>query len=280
MSGDDSDCSTSWSGKPWQRFYLGYNERFVDDCYIELHGGRVRVRLAQAPSAKCAGKKLGVTLDKNSDPALTGTTVWDGAVVLSQYLTTTDVLRRRSYPSGCELPNCLELGAGTGAVSLSLLACGCLSSATVTDIPDVLPFLTHNISLNQHLFRRSIVHIQPLRWAVEDDVKHLKPRAPPFDLIVGSDLIYYSYSEATPHTKLLLTTLKRLSCPGTIILLALSLHHNAEEVEHFLTLATEDFNVERVTHKVPDPWRVPDVMVVELTLQQQSTAAIEQPHDY
>jgi hypothetical protein len=38
----------------------------------------------------CTGP--GVKLDKDRDPALTGTTVWDGAVLLSHYLTETDTL--------------------------------------------------------------------------------------------------------------------------------------------------------------------------------------------
>ena len=56
------------------------------------------------------------------------------------------------------------------------------------------------------------------------------PGGPPYDVIVGSDLIYYTYSEATPHSKLLLWTLRRVAVPGSLIYLALSLHHNPEEV--------------------------------------------------
>ena len=54
---------------------------------------------------------------------------------LMQYLTSSGVLRDRSFPSGSQLPHCLELGAGTGAISLSLLACRLCSSATITDLP-------------------------------------------------------------------------------------------------------------------------------------------------
>ena len=56
------------------------------------------------------------------------------------------------------------------------------------------------------------------------------PGGPPYDFIVGSDLIYYTYSEATPHSKLLLWTLRHVAVPGSLIYLALSLHHNPEEV--------------------------------------------------
>lgn len=53
---------------------------------------------------------------------------------------------------------------------------------------------------------------------------------PPWDVICGSDLIYYTYSEATPHSRLLLAALRQLAAPSTLIVLSLSLHHNPEEV--------------------------------------------------
>lgn len=49
-------------------------------------------------------------------------------------------------------------------------------------------------------------------------------------MIVGSDLIYYSYTPETPHSELLLWTLRRLAGPHTTVFLSLSLHHNPEEV--------------------------------------------------
>ena len=64
---------------------------------------------------------------------------------LSHFLTSTDALERHRrgapWPSGSHLPNVLELGAGTGAVSLSLLATRRAASATITDLPDLLPHL-------------------------------------------------------------------------------------------------------------------------------------------
>ena len=53
---------------------------------------------------------------------------------------------------------------------------------------------------------------------------------PPWDVVVGSDLIYYTYSEATPHSRLLLAALRQLAGAGTLVVLSLSLHHNPEEV--------------------------------------------------
>ncbi|KXZ54919.1 hypothetical protein GPECTOR_4g991 [Gonium pectorale] len=279
--------------KDWQRFYMGYHQRFVDACVLELRGGRTVVRLAQAPSAKCtarkgtgssgAGGKGGkggkgagrLELDKASDPALTGTTVWDGAVVLSHYLTESGALSRppeRPYAySGGSLPTVLELGAGTGAVSLALAATRCAASVTVTDLADLLPHLRVNASANAALLPPGRVHLAPLRWGQEgeEDVQRLSPVRPPFDVIVGSDLIYYTFTPATPHSALLLWTLRRLAGPHTTVFLSLSLHHNPEEVESFLQRAAPFFHVLRLRRSIPEEWRVPDVLVVRLTPRRQ-----------
>ncbi|KAG1653004.1 hypothetical protein FOA52_007859 [Chlamydomonas sp. UWO 241] len=134
------------------------------------------------------------------------------------------------------------------------------------------------------------VYVRPLRWgppgedidSVEREAaagqrvqrEQLRAQAPvpgpPYDLIVGSDLIYYTYSEETPHSKLLLWTLARISTPKSLIYLALSLHHNPEEVEHFLSMASSDFEVSRLTHEVPREWRVHDSLVVRLRLKETS----------
>jgi hypothetical protein len=324
------------SPKTWQRFYMGYKERFVEDCTIQLANGRT-VRVKQAPSAKKQQKKKGSsTLDKDSDPALTGTTVWDGAIVLAQYLTAADTLQRefaavkqeqqhqqllcqsaaaaaeatgcdnsqvslqqqqhqtdtvkpevpaagslstgRSPASACktasELPVCLELGAGTGAVSLSLLAAEAVRCALITDIPDMLPHLQHNIAHNAAILNPRLAHVKALRWSFPADVAALAPLHPPFDLIVGADLVYYSYTPQTPHSRLLLQSLQQLAGPYSLIYLALSLHHNPEEVEEFLAWCMEwGFSVTRVTRGLPEQYRVPDVLVVHLRLVDEHKAA-------
>ncbi|KAG2451170.1 hypothetical protein HYH02_003777 [Chlamydomonas schloesseri] len=334
-----------YSPKDWQRFYMGYHQRFVDDCVLELRGGALQVRLAQAPSAsvavKHAAKGAGAggggggragggpsaaaagqgrggkggkgggggkaqqqqqqDLDKASDPALTGTTVWDGAVVLAHFLTETPVLAapppppppapapcpaagdlngdgssgsaaagpaRALWPcSGAALPSVLELGAGTGGVSLALAATRTAASVTVTDLPDLLPTLRLNAGRNAALLPPGRLHVAPLKWGPEGeaDVQALGPVPPPYDVIVGSDLIYYSYTPDTPHTELLLWTLRRLAAPATRVYLSLSLHHNPEEVEHFLGWAAKDFHVLRLRRSVPEDFRVADSLVVRLT---------------
>lgn len=211
-----------------------------------------------------------------------------------------------AQPAGAQLPGltCLELGAGTGAVSLCLLAAGVVDCTLLTDIPDMLPHLQSNVEHNSSVLDPSRALVLPLRWAEAADVAGLQQAGrqqlaqrqrrgfgrqqaaqlppvqlrPPFELIVGSDLIYYSYTAATPHSRLLLQALVQLAGPGSLIFLALSLHHNPEEVHAFLDWAEEvwGFGVERVTAGIPSEYVVPDVLVVRLHLrdtQRAQTAA-------
>ena len=70
----------------------------------------------------------------------------------------------------------------------------------------MLPHLRLNVARNSSLINSSRVHIQALHWgeAGAADLRALQPRKPPFDVVVGSDLIYYTYSPETPHSELLL----------------------------------------------------------------------------
>ncbi|MEW5318790.1 MAG: hypothetical protein WDW38_009978 [Sanguina aurantia] len=205
-----------------------------------------------------------------------GTTVWDGAVVLAQYLTSTDELLGKTWRHKASRPTCIELGAGCAAVSLSLAACRRVSAVTITDLPDMVPHLQHNLQRNADLLEDVPIKVAPLRWGKPDDVAALGPSKgsskkrskPHFDIIVGSDLVYYTNSEETPHSTLLLETLLMLASPGTLVFLSLSLHHNPEEVSRFLKCAEASFTVQHLHDQLPEQWRVPDVTVVKMVLRE------------
>lgn len=101
-----------------------------------------------------------------------------------------------------------------------------------------------------------------------------------FNLLLLDCCLPCSYTPSTPHSRLLLQALVQLAGPGTLIFLALSLHHNPEEVHSFLEWAESDwgFEVQKVTEGVPPEYVVPDVLVVRLQLKdvlaaQQAAAA-------
>ena len=73
-----------------------------------------------------------------------GGTVWDSGLVLTRYLDS----------FGKELMNALtiiDVGAGTGIVGLMAALLG--AKAFLTDLPSVLPLLTHNAQLNEQNYR-------------------------------------------------------------------------------------------------------------------------------
>ncbi|CCG84936.1 protein of unknown function [Taphrina deformans PYCC 5710] len=82
-------------------------------------------------------------LTQSSTSGETGSTVWLSSQVLATYLAS-----RLKQPStvGAERPTCLELGAGTGLVSLVVRDLG--YAVTATDSGAVLPLLQHNVSTN------------------------------------------------------------------------------------------------------------------------------------
>jgi predicted nicotinamide N-methyase len=92
----------------------------------------------------------------------TGTTIWDGAIVLSKYL------EKRFGPGGIDegkLVNAiaLELGCGTGLVGICIAALG-TKHVIVTDLNTVLENTTRkNLELNKTICN-GICHTIPLNW--------------------------------------------------------------------------------------------------------------------
>merc|ERR1712179_100951 len=113
----------------------------------------------------------------------TGVVVWDAAIVLSKYLENIkDDLRGKSA---------IELGSGTGAVGLCAGALGC-GKVVLTDRPDFIEFLHHNIELNKELFDNNIT-AQPLIWGDQDQIESAKSNGC-FNLILVSDCVFYKES--------------------------------------------------------------------------------------
>ena len=129
----------------------------------------------------------------SGDGDSTGSKIWDSGRLLSSLLSTKDL-------SGVRV---LELGSGTGVGGLT--AAGCGASVCLTDgSAAMLDLLRQNIEANG-LERQATV--QRLRWGDADECASVVALGP-FDLIVGSDLLYAP--EAFPN---LLETLAALCTP-------------------------------------------------------------------
>lgn len=112
-------------------------------------------------------------------------------------------------------------------------------------------------------------------------MQFVEPHGLPASLLhLGVDLpllacacVVCSYTPSTPHSRLLLQALVQLSGPHSLIYLALSLHHNPEEVHAFMNWAQDwGFDVQTVTDGVPAEYVVPDVLVVQLRMVDQVKA--------
>lgn len=244
----------------WQRAYLGYHDRFVADYYFPLHSGK-NLRIAQSPATLSL-----VKMERERDPGITGTTVWDAGVVLAQYLSHPSVAAQFS---AIPVNHVLELGSGTGLVSLALAATWRIRFLTMTDISGVLPLLTRNVSLNRSVTRPSTtINVKQLRWAECADIKQISFL--PCDVVVGSDLVY---SDSIEQSQLLIKTFHQICSAQTIVFLAMHKLHHPERVKLCLSELRATFSNVRVvpTTEQPQAWKTKEVVLV------QATGIISQP---
>ncbi|GAB0494190.1 hypothetical protein MMPV_005480 [Pyropia vietnamensis] len=116
----------------WRRSILSWKDRFVRPHTPTYPPPIGTLRLAQAPTTHAA--------DAARDPGDTGTTVWDGALVLAAALA--------AHPAATVAGRrVVELGSGVGLVGVVAAKAG--ATATVlTDLPSVLPLLRRNVAAN------------------------------------------------------------------------------------------------------------------------------------
>ncbi|KAF0696793.1 Aste57867_12455 [Aphanomyces stellatus] len=111
----------------------------------------------------------------------TGLTIWDGSVVLAQYLEHTSAVD--AHQDSVRGKRVLELGAGTGLVGLAAALCGA-ADVTITDLGYTLPNIDANIAANAAAIAPGVVvRTLELDWFKESvglDV----------DVLVGSDIVW------------------------------------------------------------------------------------------
>jgi predicted nicotinamide N-methyase len=108
---------------------------------------------------------------------------WDGSYFVTKYLI--------NNVFNDNIKNVLELGAGTSLPSLASLIKG--YNVYTTDIPKFIPFINDIMNLNKHLFHKnSNYNVMQLSWEKKEDICNLQEKCnnKPFDLIIGSELIY------------------------------------------------------------------------------------------
>lgn len=143
----------------------------------------------------------------------TGSRIWDAGRVMAELLSGGDACSVRT--SFCEsVPvkdaRVLELGSGTGIGGLAAAAGGARAVVMTDGRAAALPLLEANADANGF---GDTVHAAQLEWGSRDDRERIQELGP-FDLVIGSDLLYAP--ESHPE---LLATLEHLVGNDTEVLL-------------------------------------------------------------
>lgn len=154
---------------------------------------------------------------------VTGATVWDSAVVLSQWCAAEarEVRGKR----------CLELGSGTGLVGLAAAAVGA-KSCVLTDLPEMLDLLRSNAAAAAEARDAPALGGSAVRSVRCDvSVAHYSwgdtPPVEPVDVVLAADVVYGSID-----TDLLVTALCDTVAPDGCALIAVEVR-DARQYEEF-----------------------------------------------
>ena len=131
-----------------------------------------------------------VKIESNYDIATTGGTTWPAARRLANFI---EAEQSRLHINVKRPINILELGSGTGWLGLTL-ALHLSATLLLTEQEDGMNHLRNNVELNMDAATN--VSVMPCDWREyaserEPPIGHLAPmNNRPWDLIIGSDLIY------------------------------------------------------------------------------------------
>jgi predicted nicotinamide N-methyase len=184
----------------------------------------------------------GATCTATMDTDMTGRLVWPTAAPLLERV-------KREYASSIDDETCksrvgripvLELGSGCGLLGMGLAATGCFD-VTLTDNTDQsVDWLKGNVEINRDVIGDHHVKVARLSWGNQQDAAELEEATrinnTPFELIVGSDIIYDHSSHAA-----LVATMKQFALPANArVLLA---YPARQDEDAFLSVAKEYFEV-------------------------------------
>ncbi|PSR89929.1 Protein N-lysine methyltransferase [Actinidia chinensis var. chinensis] len=185
------------------------------------------------------GHQLQFSQDPNSKHL--GTTVWDASMVFAKFLEK-NCRKGKFSPSKLKGKRVIELGAGCGVAGFGMALLGC--DVVSTDQTEVLPLLMRNVERNTSRIMQmnpdsfGSIQVAELNWGNAD---HIKAVGPPFDYIIGTDVVY-----AEHLLEPLLQTMLALSGPKTTILLGYEIR-STNVHEQMLNLWKRNFEVKNVS---------------------------------
>ncbi|XP_007421355.1 protein-lysine methyltransferase METTL21E-like [Python bivittatus] len=167
-----------------------------------------------------AGHQIKITEAKDSY----GAVVWPSALVLCHFLETNVKLYNMVDK------NVIEIGAGTGLVSIVASLLG--ACVTSTDLPELLGNLQYNVLRNTKLKCKHEPQVKELVWGVDLQKNFPRPSSQ-FDYILAADVVYHH-----PYLEELLLTFDHLCMDNTTIIWAMQfrLENENQFVDQFKKL--------------------------------------------
>ncbi|TYH59160.1 hypothetical protein ES332_D08G204500v1 [Gossypium tomentosum] len=134
------------------------------------------IPVAEAAAHKVLVEELDDAIDSITGRLLTGSWVWDSALVLSRWIPTHLNFQGKSV---------LELGAGAGLPGLTAALLGA-NRVVLTDVQQLLPGLLKNVEANGFTDR---VEVKQLVWGLDDSGI---TESSTFDIVLMSDVFFDS----------------------------------------------------------------------------------------
>ncbi|XP_017313590.1 uncharacterized protein LOC108259000 isoform X2 [Ictalurus punctatus] len=175
-----------------------------------------------------------------------GAMIWPAAIALCKFLETPDGRQQMNLLD----KTVLEIGAGTGLLSIVITLLG--AKLTATDLPEILSNLRYNLNRNTRWLRRHEPEVKELSWGYE--LEKTFPRSlHHYDYVLAADVVYH-------HTFLdeLLATMHHFCQRGTTLIWAnkirypsdLTFLENFENTFHTTLLAElEEIRIYSATYK-------------------------------
>ncbi|XP_078420571.1 EEF1A lysine methyltransferase 3-like [Cetorhinus maximus] len=166
-------------------------------------------------------------MSQSSDSQLgTSGFIWEAGLALCQYIE-----KQNLTFDGMKV---IELGAGTGIIGILAVLLG--GNVTITDQPNVLKQIQHNVTANVPMSCRDRVNIHALSWG-RDHAQFPSD----YDFILGGEIVYFSKTYP-----LLIKTLQHLSSERTIIYLSSKMWQDFQINKFYEVILPEHFNCQLV----------------------------------
>lgn len=194
--------------------------------------------------------------------------VWDAGIALTALLSTLALqprptsdlakLLQRTTPHG---PTILELGSGCGIVGLQAADLCSTSDVLLTDLPEAMDFLNHNVYHANFVSSSCKTTTAVLDWDRPLPERVTKQR---IDLVIVSDCTYNP--DSIPALVKTLSSVAETS-PEVLVVVSLKVRHDSEAIFFDLMAGAEFVEAEHTAIPLPDRYRSKtgrDLEVVEV----------------